>query len=110
VDPSDSRVILLPEALVNLLCISEKRLSASMYPSARSKLNLVHPVRLRRGTIELHELGGLQVPVNVVIRVRHREGLHTHSSRSGEFSKVKTQLFLTCRSYGYKDTTTNLYL
>jgi hypothetical protein len=41
-------------------------------------------VRLRGGTIELHELGGLQVAVNVVIRVRHREGLHTHSSRSGD--------------------------
>ena len=41
-------------------------------------------VRLRGGTIELHELGGLQVPVDVMVRVRHREGLHTHSSRPGD--------------------------
>ena len=35
---SDSRVISFPEALVNLLCNSEKRLSVSVYPSARLKL------------------------------------------------------------------------
>ena len=35
-------------------------------------------------TIELHELDGLQVTVNVMIRVRHREGLHTHSGRTGD--------------------------
>ena len=35
-------------------------------------------------TIELHELGGLQVAVNVMVRVRHREGLHTHSGRAGD--------------------------
>ncbi len=29
----------LPEALVNLLCISKKRLSVSVYPSLRLKLN-----------------------------------------------------------------------
>ena len=36
--PSDSRVLSFPEA-VNLLCSSEKRLSVSVYPSARLKLN-----------------------------------------------------------------------
>ena len=46
--------------------------------------HLIHPITTRCRTIELHELGGLQVPVNVVIRVRHREGLHTHSGRTSD--------------------------
>ena len=33
-----SGVVSLPEALVNLLCISEKRLSVSVFPSLRLKL------------------------------------------------------------------------
>jgi len=65
----------------------KKRLSVSVYPSARLKKkaeDLIHPVTIRGGTIKLQQLRGLQVPVNVVVRVRHREGLHTHSSCPGD--------------------------
>jgi len=70
---------------VNLLCISKKRFvgfGVSLFEIEAE--DLVHPVTIRRWAIELHELGGLQVAVNVVIRVRHREGFHTHSGRSGD--------------------------
>jgi len=45
-------------------------------------IGVVHPITTRGGTIELHELGGLQVAVDVMLRVGHREGLHTHSGRT----------------------------
>ena len=66
---------------MNLLCNSEKRLSVSVSLSQVKAEHLIHPVTTRGGSIELHELGGLQVPVDVMVRVRHREGLHTHSGR-----------------------------
>jgi len=69
---------------VNLLCISKKSIGFGVALFQVEAEHLIHPVSIRGGTIELRELGGLQVPVNVKVGLWHREGLYTHSGRSGD--------------------------